>query len=99
MTSGIRRRYWGMIARMRPQAMKQRMDVKSPKQAASNSGDWISSRNSGLRRFADSFEFTEWPAFFECDPHDLYILGIPKNAVLPMMSLIEQEWRRFEGVE
>jgi hypothetical protein len=72
-------------------------NAKPAPQSSVSVKDWIVSLDSGLSRFADVFEFIDWPALFNCNPNKLFIMGIPESAVMPMMSLIGQERRRAEG--
>jgi hypothetical protein len=79
-----------------PPRKKAKKTAKTPNESSVSVKDWIASLDSGLSRFAESFEFIDWPALFNCNPHKLFIMGIPENAVLPMTSLIVQEMERAE---
>jgi hypothetical protein len=80
-----------------PPRQKAKKNDKPAPQSSVSVKDWIASLDSELNRFADAFEFTDWPALFNYKPNKLYIMGIPEDTVLPMMSLIEQEREGVEG--
>jgi hypothetical protein len=80
-----------------PPRKKAKKNNKPAPQSSVSVKDWIASLSSDLKLFADLFKYIEWSALFDHSAVQLQLKGIPDDAVLPLLDLIQKERRRVEG--